>query len=193
MHADAFVRRLPERNGARAQLRVEPAPGLVLALGDEVCRPEFPEIRCLCRESERSPRCDRRIEPDIEDIPHPVHLAAARARDRYVVYERAVGIGHGFPARLFEFRDGADDPVFVAFGADPDRDRDTPVTLPGDTPVAGLLDPVVEPGTPRPLGIPRNFFHFGEHEVTDLRGLQKPLRSRPENDQRLAAPAMAVP
>ena len=192
MHADALVGRLPERDGARAQLRVEPAPRLVLSFGDEVRRPEGVEFCGPSRVPERCPRGYRRVEPDIEDVLDPLHGAAAVARDRDLVHIRAVGVGERFSAPVLEFLDGTDDAVFVALFADPDRDRDAPVALARDAPVAGFLDPVIEPGAAGPLGVPRHLLHFREHQVPHLRGFQEPLGGCPEDDRGLAAPAVAV-
>ena len=157
-----------ERNRAGSELGVEPAPGLVLSFGDEVCGPEVIELCGFTRESERSPRCNGRVEPDIEDILDPFHRAAAAARDRDIIHVGAVWIRKRPAAAFFEFADGAYHPISIAFRADPDRDRYAPVALARDAPVAGFLDPVVEPCASRPIRVPGDLCHFLEHQVPHL-------------------------
>ena len=160
VHADTLVRGFAKSDGTGAELRVEPAPGLVLPFRDEVRGPEGVELCGSSRVPERCPRGDCRVEPDIEDVLDPFHRTAALARDRDLVHVRAVGIGKGLFAQILKFLDRTNHAVHVAFRADPDRDRDAPVALARDAPVTGFLNPVVEPGTPGPLGIPCDLLHF---------------------------------
>ena len=136
VHQDALVGGAAERHGARPELGVEPAPGLVLPFGDEVRRPEAVEGLALPGEPEGRPRRDRRVEPDVEDVGDPAHLPAAGARDDDLVNVGAVRIGNLCARPLLEFGDGADDDPLGALLALPDGDGDAPVALPGYAPVA---------------------------------------------------------
>ena len=83
--------------------------------------------------------------------------------------------------------------VFVTDRTDPDRDRDTPVPLTGDTPVACLFDPVMEPGGSCPVGVPGDVVcDLGEHFVADVLCFEEPLGCCPVDDRRLASPAVTV-
>ncbi len=193
MHEHAFVGRFAECDRACAELRVEPAPCLVLSLGDELCRPELFELLRIPRVPEGGPRSDRGIEPDIEDVLDTLHRPPAGAREGHAVHVRAVRVFEGLFAYIFKFADRTDDPVRVTFPAYPDRYRDAPVPLPGDAPVPGFLDPVVEPCAACPFGVPRDLGDFVKHFVAHLRSPDEPLGGRPEDDRGLAPPAVPVP
>ncbi len=121
-----------------------------------------------------------------------MHLPAAGARDGDRVHVGAVRVGNLCPGPFLEIGDGADDGVTVAPVAVPDGDGDTPVALPGDAPVTGLLDEIVEPGASRPLGVPLYLRDLLKHRVAYAGDLQEPLCRRPVDDGGLAPPAVAV-
>jgi len=92
VHEYALVRSPAKGDHGCSQLRVEPATGLVMPLGDEVCRPPFFEVLFMAGEPECSPGGHSAVKPDIEDIRRALHLAAAGAVQQDRVYLRAVKI-----------------------------------------------------------------------------------------------------
>ncbi len=165
-----------------------------MSFENEVSRPVFAEVLGLFREPEGCPGGDARIVPDIEDVGDTLHRSAACAGDRDIIDVRPVGIGHLLTGELLKLFVSADDMIFITDWADPDRDRDTPVSLPGDTPVACLFDPVVESCRACPVGEPGDFIgDLFEHLFSDVFYFEEPLGSCPVDDRRLASPAVPVP
>ena len=90
------------------KLRVEPASGLVVALGDEVGRPPLFEFLLLSREVQSCPGGHGAVEPDIEDIRRSLHLASAWAVYEDIVHIRPVQVwepsGRFSPLAPLQFR-----------------------------------------------------------------------------------------
>ena len=82
--------------------------------------------------------------------------------------------------------------VFAAFVAFPDGDGDTPVSLTGYAPVAGIGYEIVESGASRPFGIPFDLGNLGEKLFLNLWDRNEPLLSGAADDGRLASPAVTV-
>ena len=82
--------------------------------------------------------------------------------------------------------------VFTAFVAFPDGDGDTPVSLTGYTPVAGIGYEIMESGASRPFGIPFDLRNLGEKLFLNLWDRNEPLLSGAADDGRLASPAVTV-
>jgi len=192
VHEDALVRSPPEGDHGCSQLRVEPAPGLVVPLGDEVGRPPFIEILFMAGEPECSPGGHSAVKPDIEDIRGALHLASAGAVQKNRVHLRAVQIVYLAARPLLQFRRRAYHLQVAAGGTAPDGKGNSPVPLPGDAPVPGVVDPVGKPRRPCPLRIPGHPGDLVQHPVPQLGYAEEPLGGGDEYDGGLAAPAVAV-
>ena len=86
----------------------------------------------------------------------------------------------------------ADDPQLPAVRTPPDGERDPPVPLAGEAPVPQVQSPVVLAGLSGPVRIPLDGLDLLEHLRLQVRHLQEPLLRGPEEDRRLAAPAVPV-
>src|SRR5439155_23890737 len=125
-----------ELEAGDAEPLVEPTPGLARTFDDPILRPPPAELVVPAGISEARPARDAAVEPDIEDVrdaPH-VRLALGTREDDLVdprsVQVHPVLVALALPQRL---RRGDQDPMRT-LRAPPDRERDSPVPLPGEAP-----------------------------------------------------------
>ena len=193
MHQYFFVRYFIEGDNACTQLRIEPASRLVMGLGDPVAGPPLFELLFLLRVFQLRPGTDGGIEPYVEHVRNALHLfITIRAVECDLVDPRSVQV-HTVPVVIsFLQIVQRSDHMFPAAFTLPYGQRDTPVTLPGDAPVPGILHPVVLSRPSRPIGIPFSFQYLFEHPVLQFGHLEEPLSGGPVCYGGLASPAVPV-
>ncbi len=212
---DRFEGRLAPEHRRHREHRVEPVAELAReALGDEVGRePAFP-VRRVLAEMERREGHDPGVEPGVADVADPLdRLAARRAGDRDLVDERAMRrvaleplpAGH---RPLVELLAAADDVERAARLAVVDRQRQAPVALLADHPVVHVDQPVelalvAEARDPADLvddlhdlvaeaGLDLGRGQLGARPVVDRAHRDVPLVDEPEDERRVAAPAVRI-
>ncbi len=212
---DRHERRLAAEHRSHRQHRVEAVAELAReALGDEVGRvPLRPVVRILAI-VERGEGHDARVQPRVADVGDPRDRRAARRtgnRDRIDI--RAVrGMAlKGLPTgerSFLELLAATDDVERAARLAVVDRQRQAPVALLADHPVAHVDQPVelplvAEAGDPADLvddlhdlvaeaGIDLIFRELAPGPVIHRAHADEPLVDEPEDQRRLAAPAVRV-
>ena len=105
---------------------IEPAPGLVPALRNEICRPE-PLNSPVSPGKPRVAQDATAESNQTSKISSTLLIVPRTAGDCHFIHERAVRVFDRFAACLFQFLDRADNPVTVALRAYPDGDRDPPI------------------------------------------------------------------
>ena len=158
-HDDVLVRSLVEQQGRLRKQGVEPASGLVDSLGDELCRElSLEEVLVLKRIMMLCEGHCAGIEPAVDNLGHPLHLAAALgALDGDLVDIRSVkldGRRRFVSAHLGKLFSAADRVHVTAGRALPDVERSSPVTVTRDAPVLNIFQPVAEASLTDALGDP---------------------------------------
>jgi len=135
-----------------------------------------------------------RLEPTIEDLRDSLeHTSAFLGGDLNVVDELSVDVGQRTAAReTLKLFNGADANDFFAIVGNPDGDRVAPVSVPGEAPVAGVFQPVVEPlfldESWNPLG---GLVQFTE-SLLDICDLDEPTVEATVNERGLRSPAERI-
>ena len=200
------IGRAVEEQAAEDVQGVEPAPGLVDRLGDEVRREAGPEgLPVLERVVVLGEGHGARVEPGVDHVLDPFHRAGAvRSRARpleVVVDERPVRIEAGAVVRIFrqgpahlaeEFLEGTDHLGLAAAAALPDRQRRAPVAAAGQGPVDDVLEPVAEASLADVLGVPVDFAVLLDQPVAGGGRAHEPARRRVVEQRLIAAPAEGV-
>jgi hypothetical protein len=105
-------RRLPAEQRRDGEQRVEPAPGLILGLADEVRREAFGEtILVLEREVMLGEGHRTGVEPHVDHLGHAIHRLLAPGfgtGNRDLVHKRAVMIGERLSGQLLQFGERSD-------------------------------------------------------------------------------------
>lgn len=105
----------------------------------------------------------------------------------------SVDIGDGLVAgEVAELLDAADDDHLLAVVADPDGDGGTPVSVSGDVPVDGVLQPVVESLLLDEGGDPVGLLVVGEKSVLDLGDVHEPAGNGSVDEGSIGSPAEGV-
>src|SRR3954451_2631534 len=127
---DRLVGGAPEDQRRHREQRVEPAAGLVECLADVVRWEALAEaLVVLERRVPLGEGHAARVPPDVDQVGHAAHLAAAVAAfEDDLVDERAVEVLRDLAATLAEIRDGAR-AEHVSLAAAPDWQRRAPVAL----------------------------------------------------------------
>ena len=189
------------------QQRVEPVAELARkALGDEVRRVPLAPVVAVGRELQRAERDDPGVEPGVADIGDAAHaVAGARVDQHELVDPRPV---RGVPDELVPALDGTRlqllhraDHVELrrVFLVHPDGQRQAPVALLRDHPVAHVAQPVALAGLAVDALREERDLVGDLHDVAAEAGLgqplahvQKPLVHEPVDQLGLAAPAVRV-
>ena len=200
------VGRAVEQQAAENVQGVEPAPGLVDRLGDEVrgeagaeCLAVLERVVVL-REGHRAG-----VEPGVDhelDASHGAGTAESGAGPvKVVVDEGPVGIEVRAVVRVVrqgpagaaeEFLEGTDHLGLAAVAALPDRQRRAPVAATGQGPVDDVLEPVPETSLAHVFGVPVDFAVLLDQLVAGRRGANEPARGRVVEERLIAAPAEGV-
>ena len=195
-----------EQQAAEDVQGVEPAPGLIDRLGDEVRREARAEdLLVLERVVVLSEGHGARVEPGVDHVLDALHRAGAargRARPLEVVVDEGpvrvealavVGVLRQGPADLAEeLLERADDVHGVAAGALPDRQRRAPVAAARQRPVDDVLEPVAEPALADVLRVPVDLTVLLDQPVAGGGGADEPARCRVVQERLVAAPAEGV-
>jgi hypothetical protein len=184
--------------------RVEPAAGLADVLDDEVAREVVLEpVGVLERVVHLGERHRARVEPHVEDVLDPAHRRVAGGvvgvGPGQLVDERPVQVGLAVlvqgrrrsraRARRTSRRRRSRVGRVVRL---PHRDRAAPEPVPGDRPVAGVLQPLAELAVLDVLGHPGDLLVELDHAVLERRDLDEPRRHRHVDQRFAAAPAVRV-
>ncbi len=193
---DVAVGRLAEQQGALGEQGVEPAPGLVEGLADEVRRDAPGEVAAgregmvVLRERHRAA-----VVPDVHDLGLAVHRAAAAAGQLHLVHEGAVGIEvltEGGRRALAQLGVGADGVHAVTGPAAPQGQRRAPVTVARDRPVHVALEPLAEAAVAHALGVPPDARVELQHAVAHVGRADVPGGLGVVEQRRAAAPAVRI-
>ena len=194
---DHVLERWPAKERGREHVqRVEPAAGLIEALGDEVGREVALDVVLLARvEGVVVLRVGHRarFEPAVEDLLDPTHRAARGLGrgEAELVDALAVQVGQraGFePTQAFELGDRTDaDHVAGVLVAAPDRQRRAPIAVAREVPVAGCGQPIAKARAADPLGHPVDLGVVGQQVVVHVLDPHEPGRDR-HVQERLVGP-----
>jgi hypothetical protein len=188
---DVLERALAEQRRAEDDEGVEPAAGLVEALGDEA-RGEGALEGLLVLEGVVHLRVGHRagLEPAVEDVGDAlVRLAVLHERQVIdLVGVDVVDAGAGQRAELVGGAQAED----IAVVAAPDRDGRAPEARARDGPVARLLQPVVEAGLADEVRDPMHIGVGGHHALAQGLDLDVPGGRRLVDERRAAPPAVRV-
>ena len=198
---------LPEHDRVDGQQRVEPAPGLVDRLRDEVGRereglrrPLDMGIADLGRRhgARVEPGVDHRLDPaahrQLVDLVDRPDVAGTRpAGERHLVNGRPVRVDprHVPPAQVRELGQGPD-AAQVAPPAAPDRQRRPPVAVARQGPVDVVLEPLAEAPVADVGRVPVHRVVGGQQVVLAGGRGDVPARLAPVDERRAAAPAVRV-
>ena len=194
---DILVRRLVEEQGGLSHQGIEPAPGLIHGLGDELGRELlFKEVLVFKRIVVLGEWHGAGIEPAVNDLGYPVHGLPALG----TLICKVVNIGtvqlHGqgiFPAGLFfELCPGPDRLLVAAVLTFPDIQRGAPVAVSGNTPVLDILQPLAEAAFPDALGNPVHGIVVRNEFVLHGRHLDEPGGAGIVDERGIATPAVGV-
>ena len=167
-----LVRRAAEQQHGHGEQRVEPAARLVEPLADVVRREAPLELLLVVeRGVPLGERHAARVPPDVDQVGHAPHLAAAvLAAQHDVVDVGAVQVVRRRAAALADVleRPRAEDVRLVVLAA-PDRQRRAPVALARQRPVDVVLEPLAEAPVLDVLGVPVDRLVGGEQLLLDAR------------------------
>ena len=197
------VRRGPEDERVHRQQRVEPPPGLVDGLADEVGGERLLELGPSISRSvaERVVVLGRRHRPRVEPgVEHRRHPRARRHRtpasDRGSRRRRPPGRCRSSPARSRPARrdSSSTDPTHVSWPllAPPDGQGRAPVPVPGQGPVDVVLQPVAEAAVLDVVGVPVDVLVLPQEVRAVVRRAHEPRRLGPVDERRPAPPAVGV-
>src|SRR5437773_1382014 len=137
VHEHLVVRGPVERHDAGRELGAEPTTSLVRSLDDPILRPPATKFVLAGRIAKARPARDPAVEPHVDGVRHPPHLAVALlARQDDTVDVGPVEVHSVHVALcLTQAVRRSDDRPMRALDAPPDRERDAPVALPRVAPV----------------------------------------------------------
>jgi len=194
VHEHTLVRCSTKANHACPKLGIEPASGLVMSLCDKISRPPFIKLLVCLREFKGCPGSNSRVEPDIKDVFDTLLFSSAFTWDCDFVHIGAVKLDITACSGFFQKFGFC--PYYLklsAFTALPDRNRNSPVALPGDTPVSCAFNPGPESGWTCPFRVPVYSINFLKHPVLNFGNFEEPLLGCKIDDRSFAAPAVPVP
>src|SRR5213593_3738917 len=180
VHEHLVVRGPVERHDAGRELGAEPTTGLVRPFDDPILGPPAAELVLTGRIAEARPARDPAVEPHVDRVGHPPHLAVALlARqddpvDAGPVEVHSVHVALCLPQGVGR----SDDRPMRALDAPPDRERDAPVALPRDAPISEVARPVELSRGSRPVREPGDPPDLFDHFRFDVRDLEEPLDRR---------------
>ena len=189
------VRRLARQHDAEEELGIEPQADLLDHLDDVVGGEPLLPVRLIVQPVERRERHDPRVQPA---VPHlgiaPALGLALRARHDDLVDPRAMELAetiepaHGaFPKLLL-----APDHEEVPIRARVEGEREAPVALAADVPVAHVVEPVVHSPAGRRRD-PRHLRGGGLQPRPQLLHRDEPFVVDAEDDLLMAPPALGIP
>ena len=176
---------------------VKPEPHLLAHLQHELTgEPLFP-IGPILEVLQSGKPDDPRVQPAVTDVENALRLGiTVRTADPHLVDPGPVQLGQavheGRVDRTHAQFGTACDHREVSLRTEVERQRQTPVALPGDTPISHVVVPVLGPLSHR-LGDPVHGFRRRLHARADLRTGEKPLVLDAKDELLLAAPAERIP
>ena len=198
--------------------RVEPAAGLVHALGDKVCGLAEGPLAQPC-EAFLGIRHGAGIEPDVDQVALAHHLPAIVRDEEEVVHIGTVEIhlvivllgevarneaglpervlrhdagGHGTVEFGEEFFERTDAFFLLAVFRAPDRERRAPVAAAGKVPVLDILEPLAETARSGGFGFPVDGFVQIHHPLLDSRRADEPGIERIVEHRFVGTPAVRI-
>mmetsp|Transcript_41792 Transcript_41792/g.110426 ORF Transcript_41792/g.110426 Transcript_41792/m.110426 type:complete len:1093 (+) Transcript_41792:362-3640(+) len=194
VHDEVLEGGLVEDDGGQHHQGVEPAAGLVQALGDELRGEALLEV-LLVLEGVVLARVGHRaaLEPAVEDLVDALeHPLALLRRDLDVVDEVAVEVRDLAASVLLELRHRADADNLLEVVRDPEGQRSAPVPVPGHAPVPGVHQPVVEALLLHKGRDPVRLVVALDDPVADLLDLDEPGRDGLVDQGRVRPPAQRI-
>ncbi len=147
MHEHTLIWSSPKANHACPELGIEPAPGLVMSLSDKVGRPPLIKLFPGLWEFQGSPGSNSRVKPDIKNVFYTLLFSAAFTRESDLIHIGPMKFDISACPGLFQqFGFGSYYLKFSALFTFPDRNRNSPVALSGDTPIPSTFNPGSESG-----------------------------------------------
>ena len=189
-----LVRGASFEHDAHEEHRVVPEAYLLAHLRDPLGREALLPAFGIIEVAQGRERRDTRVEPAVADLRDArCRRAARRAGDLDVVDPRPVQLGQRVDQRRIQrafaqLGAGTDDRELVAVVAAVEGERESPVALARDAPVAHVVQPVVH-ATADVWGLPFHRLRGGEHRLAYVVDADEPLVHEPEQHVALAAPA----
>ncbi len=193
-----LVRGLVEHGGADRHQRVEPTPGLVGRLADEVGRVRLLERLLRALHVRVAPLRERHRAGVVPGVDHlgdaTVGPLLTGPGEGDVVDERAVRVqvGQVTAGQLAELGARPDAHPLAGDVVDPDRQRSAPVAGTGQCPVDVVVQPVAVAAPLDRLRVPGGALVLAQQLVLDLRRPHVPGRLRVVHQRGVAAPAVRV-
>ncbi|GIX61021.1 uncharacterized protein BcabD6B2_04560 [Babesia caballi] len=196
VHDDVAEGRLPEEVRRYHHEGVEPATGLVQALGDEVGgEVVFEGLAVLEGVVHLGVGHRAALVPAVEDFgdaAQRLELGAARVRDLDVVHVVPVQVVYLAARVTLQLRDAADADHLGVVLADPQGDGRAPEAVAAHAPVAGVGDPVAEPLLLHEAGHPLGLLDAAQDFRAVVLHLDEPAAHRAVDEGRVAAPAEGI-